>query len=259
MLIEYLYLTQPTQYRIAAVLSAYDDLIENNTQRIAALEAAAQALYREWFVEMRFPGHESADWWDSELGRIPVGWEWVAFPDAIEINPRHRIPKDTEKIYVPMDALSTDSMLITSFEYRQGNSGAKFMNDDTLMARITPSLENGKTAYVQFLPTDETVAIGSTEFIVLRSKTLCSELVYLLTRSPEIREPAIKSMTGASGRQRVQIACFDEIFIPQPDQAVLKPFQEQVAPVFELIQSLAERNTVLREARDLLLPASHLW
>src|SRR5690606_31252219 len=75
----------PIQRRIAAVLSAYDDLIEVNQQRIEALEAAAQALYREWFVEMRFPGYESAEWVESELGVIPAGWEVRSLEDVSKL------------------------------------------------------------------------------------------------------------------------------------------------------------------------------
>ena len=65
----------PTQRKIAAVLSAYDDLIENNTRRIKILEEMASAIYREWFVEFRFPGHEGVEMVESELGLIPQGWE----------------------------------------------------------------------------------------------------------------------------------------------------------------------------------------
>lgn len=244
----------PIQRRIAEVLSAYDDLIENNRQRITALEATAQDFYREWFNEMRFPGWKQVDWVDSDYGSLPTNWGWVRLSDAVEINPRHRLPKDTEKFYLPMAGVSENSMLISDYEFRTGNSGAKFKNGDTLFARITPSLENGKTGFVQFLPNDEEVAIGSTEFIVMRSRTLCPEFVYLLARTPQVREPAIKSMIGASGRQRVQVEVFDDIYIPQPDEDTLHRFQELVSPLFELIQVLADRNVVLRETRDLLLP-----
>ena len=65
----------PTQRKIASILSAYDDLIENNTRRIAILEEMAQAIYREWFVNFRFPGHENVKLVDSPLGQIPEGWE----------------------------------------------------------------------------------------------------------------------------------------------------------------------------------------
>ena len=137
---------------------------------------------------------------------------------------------------------------------REGNSGSKFKNGDTLFARITPCLENGKTGFVQFLPSDDAVAFGSTEFIVLRSKTVCPEYVYLVARSSEFRDNAIKSMSGATGRQRVQEACFNRFFVAQPDDETLGRFQRFVGPMFRLIQTLSSRNLNLRATRDFLLP-----
>lgn len=155
---------------------------------------------------------------------------------------------------MPMSSLSNDSMLIIDIESRSGNSGSKFKNNDTLFARITPCLENGKTAYVQFLPTAEDVAFGSTEFIVMRSITLCPEFVYLLARLPEFRGNAIKSMSGATGRQRVQPACFDKFLLVHPDKETIAAFEEQVSPIFRGVQLLARKNAILRTTRDLLLP-----
>ena len=157
----------PTQQRIAGVLSAYDDLIENNTRRIKILEEMAQRIYKEWFVHFKFPGHEKTKLVNSPLGKIPERWEVKAIEDAIEFNPKEALSKEAEKPYAAMENLSNDSMIVTLKEYRTGNSGSKYRNGDTLFARITPCLENGKTGFVQFL--DETeIGIGSTEFIVLR-------------------------------------------------------------------------------------------
>lgn len=244
----------PTQHKIAAILSAYDDLIENNTRRIQILEEMAQNLYREWFVHFRFPGHEKVRMVDSELGPIPEGWKIKKVTDSILINPRTKVSKEGEKPYVPMSSLSDNSMLIGDLEYRKGNSGSKFKKADTLFARITPSLENGKTGFVQFLPSDNHVALGSTEFIVLRSKTLCPEYIYLLARSGDFRDNAIKSMTGASGRQRVQQACFEQFLIAHPDPKIIAIFHEVVSPFFRLIHVLAHKNDTIRRTRDHLLP-----
>lgn len=244
----------PIQHKIAAILSAYDDLIETNTRRIRVLEEMAQALYREWFVRYRFPGHENVRMVHSQLGKAPAGWTPTKVPDAICINPRTPVPKGEEKPYVAMNGLSNDSMLIKITEYRTGNSGAKYRNGDTLFARITPCLENGKTGFVQFLPCADAVGIGSTEFIVLRSKTLCSEYVYLLARTAEFRGNAIKSMSGASGRQRVQEQCFERFVITHPDPETLAKFSEVVRPFFRMIFLLSEKNANLRRTRDLLLP-----
>ena len=244
----------PTQRKIASVLSAYDDLIENNTRRIKILEDMAQTLYQEWFVHFRFPGHESLRMVESSLGLIPQGWEIISASDAIFINPQTSIPRDTKKPFVPMKSATEHSMLITEIEERTGNSGAKFKNGDTLFARITPCLENGRTGFVQFLPNDDEIAFGSTEFIVLRSKILNPYFVYFLAQTYDFRENAIKSMTGATGRQRVVNQCFDDYFFPSPNQDILDQFESTISPLFRKIQNLSERNTNLQKTRDLLLP-----
>jgi type I restriction enzyme S subunit len=242
------------QRRIAGILSAYDELIENSQRRINILEEMARALYREWFVDFRFPGHEKIPRFASPLGEIPEGWEVKRVPECVDIDPRVVVPRSGEKPFVPMGCLANDSMLITGIESRDGNSGAKFQNGDTLFARITPCLENGKTGFVQFLPDAQAVAYGSTEFIVLRSRTLTPEFVYVLARSEEFRSNAIKSMSGASGRQRVQERCFDDFKIARPPRALLGRFSAFVAPSFRLIYRLNLQIQNLRRTRDLLLP-----
>ena len=244
----------PVQQRIAGILSAYDELIENSQRRIKILESMARALYREWFVNFRFPGHESVPRVASPLGEIPQGWEVKKVTDAVQVNPRVAVPRDGEKPFVPMGCLANDSMLISDIEARGGNSGSKFQNGDTLFARITPCLENGKTGFVQFLPDASAVAFGSTEFIVLRSASLTPEFVYCLARSDEFRGVAIKSMSGASGRQRVQEKCFNDFQIAQPPRALLDQFSAIVKPSFRLIYKLHQRTQNLRRTRDLLLP-----
>ena len=242
------------QRRIAAILSAYDDLIENNTRRIAILEEMARRIYEEWFVRFRFPGREGVRMVESELGLVPEGWLVQAASTAMDINPSTKVPKEGLKPFLAMNCLSDGSMLIDAPGERDGNSGSKFRNGDTLFARITPCLENGKTGFVQFLPSDDAVAFGSTEFIVLRSRTLTPEFVYLLARSDAFRDNAIKSMSGASGRQRVREACFDTFLLANPDRATLATFAAVTRPMFQLIQSLALKNSNLRKTRDLLLP-----
>lgn len=190
---------------------------------------------------------------ESEIGMVPEGWAVKKTTDAIYVNPTTKVPKEGEKPFVSMGNLSNDSMFINDFEYRTGNSGSKFKNCDTLFARITPCLENGKTAYVQFLPFNNDIAFGSTEFIVLRSKTLCSELVYLMARSNEFRDNAIKSMSGATGRQRVQEACFDRFLFAHPDSKIISAFAKHISPLFQNAYLLNNKNANLRRTRDLLL------
>jgi type I restriction enzyme, S subunit len=239
-----------TQHKIVSALRAYDDLIQNNRRRIALLEEAARLLYREWFVHFRFPGHEHAKFVDG----LPEGWQRVPASQAFDINPK--TPKRDEPTirYVPMAALSETGMLIdrTAIEVRESASGARFQNGDTLLARITPCLENGKTGFVQMLAEAE-VACGSTEFIVLRGALVSNYFVYLVSRQEDFRENAIHSMIGSSGRQRVQASCFDRYMIAVPSENLAALFDESVQSMFEQIGNLDQQNQKLAQARDLLL------
>ncbi|TQE98530.1 MAG: restriction endonuclease subunit S [Spiribacter salinus] len=239
------------QVAIAQTLSAYDDLIENNRRRIALLEEAARLLYREWFVHLRFPGHEHARITEG----LPEGWKRLPASEAFKVNPK--TPRDDEGQirYLPMAALSETGMLIdrAPLETRQKSTSVRFRNGDTLFARITPCLENGKTGFVQWLADGE-VACGSTEFIVLRGQRVSNHFVYLTARQHDFRENAIRSMIGSSGRQRVQPSCFERYIVPVPPRVLGTLFDEAVAGTFAQIANLDRQNHNLAQARDLLLP-----
>lgn len=238
------------QQAIASVLEVYDDLIENNRRRIALLEESARLLYREWFVNLRFPGHAQS----GRAGEIPHGWARKTLSEVVAINPKTPFEKGKPYPFVPMQALSESSMVIGDVEERVISGGAKFQNLDTLLARITPCLENGKTGFVQFLSEELPVGSGSTEFIVMRSNAVSPYWVYCLARDESFREHAIRSMAGADGRQRVNPKCFDNYLVLQPPQVVLDAFDERVQPLFEQVHALARQNGLLQQARDALLP-----
>jgi len=237
------------QREVIKILRAYDDLIEINRRRVALLEDASKHLYKEWFVRLRFPGHEHT----SIVDGVPEAWDRVPAPAAIYVNPPTRLSDGAEHWSVEMADLDSDSMVIQQATRREGRSGSKFRNGDTLFARITPCLENGKTGFVNFMEDGE-VARGSTEFIVLRSKRLTPEFVYCLARTYEFRENAIKSMVGSSGRQRVQESCFDKFLVLVPPSTLLGVFTECVEPMFQQIRVLHSISHKLKTARDLLLP-----
>ncbi|MDQ0257092.1 type I restriction enzyme S subunit [Evansella vedderi] len=247
--IEFLLPDLTTQDKIVFFLSAYDELIENNLRRITLLEKSVHLLFNEWFIKLRFPGYEHSQITDG----VPNGWEKISATSIMEINPKTIVVKDNINKYVEMAALSENSMVITEAGKREGNSGSKFQNHDTLFARITPCLENGKTGYVNFLSENET-AIGSTEFIVLRAKGIPPEFVYCLARTYSFRENAIKSMIGSSGRQRVHVSCFDDFLTLKPTDTILEMFSELANPIFNQIKTLTLINQKLRKTRDLLLP-----
>jgi type I restriction enzyme S subunit len=241
------------QDAIIGVLSAFDNLIQANARRIAILEEMARLLFDEWFVRLRVPGGEPDSMVADELGPGPGGWTPTTAGELIDFDPRTAVPKDGEKYFVPMGALSTNSMVIDGWEMRDGNAGSKFQNGDTLLARITPCLENGKTGYVDFLPPGST-AFGSTEYIVMRGRQAPSTFVCLLARSPQFRETAIKSMGGADGRQRVRSEALAGFKLLRPPANRLAGFDQVVSPMFEQMRVLADSNARLRDARDMLLP-----
>lgn len=240
-----------TQHSIAQILSTYDNLIKNNQKQINLLEEAAQRLYKEWFVDLRFPGYETTPIVDG----VPEGWKLCQIGDVIEFNPKVSINKERLKQSVPMSALSTTSMVLDADEFTTtfSNSGSKFQNGDTLLARITPCLENGKTAFVAGIGNDEG-AVGSTEFIVMRSKGINPYMVYLLARTDTFRQSAINSMTGSDGRQRAQANKLKVLSYLKPTSQIMRLFAEHVEPMFIQIQKKNEQNVGLRQARDRLLP-----
>ena len=127
------------QVAIADILAAYDDLIENNRQRIALLEETARLLYREWFVHFRFPGHEHVKIADG----IPDGWKTLPASEAFSVNPVTPRQDDGTNTYVPMAALSESGMMVDRrmLEKREKSTSVRFRNGDTHFARITESRE----------------------------------------------------------------------------------------------------------------------
>jgi len=145
-------------------------------------------------------------------------WRTIRAADFIVFNPRLSLKKGDIATKVAMDKLKPFTKKIPETEKAEFNGGAKFCNGDTVMARITPCLENGKTAYVDMLDDGE-IGFGSTEFIVMRAKTGISDpqFVYYTAINPVFRNVAIKSMVGSSGRQRVQQSVLEELELSVPD------------------------------------------
>ena len=239
------------QDKIVSILYTYDKLIEVNNRRIKVLEQMAENLYKEWFVRFRFPGHETAEF---ENG-IPEGWAYRRADEVIDFNPTLKTGDQTEFTIIPMEALSTSSMVLDSscFELQNSISGRRSQNGDTLLAKITPCLENGKTGFVMGMPEDEVLG-GSTEFVVMRSKALTPHYVYCIARSYYFRQTAILSMNGADGRQRAAEDKLKFTKIVQPPEHILDRFEAIVSSIFDSVYLLAKKNESLIKQRDLLLP-----
>ena len=266
----------PKQRDIAHVLGTLDDKIELNRRINETLEAMARALFKSWFVDFdpvrakmegrwrpgdSLPGLPSSHYdlfpdrlVDSELGEMPEEWEVKALGEVVRLNPREPMKRGTLAPYLDMAALPTSGSSPDNPVLREYKSGTRFRNGDTLLARITPCLENGKTALVQSLATG-TVGWGSTEFIVLRAvPPVPPEYTYLLARDDGFREHAIQSMTGTSGRQRVQVDALAPYSLPGPPAEFWNEFSALVSPLFARIEVNRRESLALAAQRDALLP-----
>ena len=179
-------------------------------------------------------------------------WREYSLRDAIELNPKRELKKGTLAKFVKMEHLQPFNRSVDDFEIKEYSGGAKFKNEDTIMARITPCLENGKTGYVKFLVNSE-VAGGSTEFIVLTGKegVTIPSFVYYLAISDDIRDKAIKSMTGTSGRQRVDNDLFGSIKVKIPTI----PEQETIAKILSDFDNKIELNNKMNRTLEQMTQA----
>lgn len=228
----------PTQRRIADILSVLDEKIELNRQTNATLEAAAQAIFKEWFLE-----NENA-----------VEWDVVPLPEIINLNSSRPLKKGEIAPYLDMANMPTKGHRAIEWRDRPFGSGAKFVNGDTLLARITPCLENGKTAFVDFLEDGQT-GWGSTEYIVFSPKPpLPPEFGYYLARTEDVRSHAIQNMIGTSGRQRASASCFDSFMVTVPPANLAVRFGGTAKAIMAKIRANDEEARTLAGIRNALLP-----
>lgn len=190
---------------------------------------------------------------ESETGKIPEDWEEKTFSEAINVNPKRKLKKRINATFVSMAGIKEFDKKIHGFTIKKFSGESKYINWGTLMARISPRLENGKTAMVSFLDDGE-IAFGSTEFIVFASKIIPSSLyIFCLTRSENVREIAIGAMTGSSGRQMVPNECFDHLLVSAPPHYIIKDFDNIFRPMFEVISTNAKENQSLIQISDIPL------
>jgi type I restriction enzyme S subunit len=219
----------------------FDPVRAKSEGRDTGLPSDIAALFPDSFV-------------DSELGKIPKGWKVAPLSELIEIGPTRRLSKGQLAKYLDMQNVPTRGHRPVGWIEREFTSGTRFANGDTLMARITPCLENGKTAFVDFLD-DGDIGWGSTEFIVLHAKPPLPEAYsYLLARYGVFREFAIQNMTGSSGRQRVPAESLFSYPLVEPFAPVSQAFGDTINPLFSAIKSNSEQMATLTNFRDSLLP-----
>ena len=242
------------QRRIASILSAYDDLIENNTRRIAILEEMAKAIYREWFVNFRFPGHENVEMVESELGLIPEGWEVLPFSSIADIlsggTPKTKVGEywgGPIPFFSPKDAPS--SIFVTETERTVTQAGVDACSSDLF------------PPWTVFITARGTVGRLAMPHAPMAMNQSC----YALTGRAGVSQPFVFFAIGqciGTLQQRAHGAVFDTIIkdtfdhllVPKPPLELTSKFARMVTPMLELNLRLTLSNQVLRQTRDLLLP-----
>jgi type I restriction enzyme S subunit len=237
------------QESIVGILSAYDDLIENNRRRIQLLEQAARLLYKEWFVHLRFPGHEHVLITDG----VPKGWEkkplsYIAdtnvesykaqgLPDEINYIDISSVAKG--RIVTKTTMLSTDA---------PGRARRKAKSGDVIWSNVRPNLR----AYALVLESEEN-DVFSTGFTVLSPVAVPFSYLYLLVTTDEFVGHLVNHATGVS-YPAVRPEDFERAIVHFPSKVVLELFHEKTEPIFRLISKLIEEAKGLSKACDLLLP-----
>ena len=247
----------PTQRKIATILSAYDDLIENNLWRIKILEEMAQNLYREWFVKFRFPGHQHARFTDSPFGRIPEGWEVNTVENTFAVlgggTPSKTVPEywdeGTINWYSPTDLTATGSMFMDRSRNQITELGLKKSS-----ARLFPPFSVMMTSRA----TLGVISINTTEACTNQGFITCipNEHFPLYTLYYWLKENVehfISLGTGATFKE-ITKGVFKTIELVVPAQAIVAQFEDTVQQFAFQVLNLQRKNTTLHRTRDLLLP-----
>ena len=239
----------PTQRRIASILSAYDDLIENSRRQIKLLEEAAQRLYKEWFVELRFPGHEGVKVVDG----VPEGWMKGKLSQITKINTTNTKKYAAHKLIHYVDIGSVRSGHIESTtEYLYGDAPGRARrlahDGDVIWGMVRPNLR--PYALVQH-PGDDMVF--STGFSILTATSVPFSYIYYLTTQNEFVDYLI-GCTNGSAYPAVKPIHFENAIVTVPSQQLLNQYHSLVEPMLRKQYILSTENRNLVEVRDRLLP-----
>ena len=237
------------QKRIADILSAYDELIENNQRRIALLEKATRLLYREWFVHFRFPGHENIKMVDG----MPMGWKRRTLGEIACTNKESYRPKELpdEINYIDISSVAQGRVLAktrVSKSEAPNRARRKIRDGDTIWSNVRPNLR----AYALMLEPDE-LDVVSTGFTVLTATSVPFTWLYVFVTTEHFVGHLVNHATGA-GYPAVRPDDFERVALPLPPKVLLDKFHEVIEPNFRLVCKLNQQNQKLAEARDILLP-----
>lgn len=242
---------------VADILSTYDDLIENNNRRIEILEEMAQAIYKEWFVNFRFPGHENTKFIDSgtEFGKIPEGWEAVKLNDIVELLSGFSFKSKDFTKKGKYKVITIKSVHDGVFKPDNSSLVKKIppnmpqhcnLNRGDILLSLTGNAGRVCFAYGENLLLNQRVA-------KIRSKSFSNSFVYCLFRNENLKNRLINLATGAA-QQNLSPIKAGNLQVVKPNKGMNEMFGKIVNPILKEVVVLNEQNQKLRQARDSLLP-----
>ena len=242
----------PVQQRLVEILSAYDELIENNQRRIRILEEMARDLYREWFVHLRFPGHEKVKLVPSSLGDIPQGWSVKKLSEIAEVNRAQINARNApdELHYIDISSVSPgqiDSITTYAFADAPGRARRIVQHGDVLWSCVRP---NRRSQVMVMDPEANTIA--STGFAVLTAKSVPFTFLYAATTTDDFVSYLTNNASGAA-YPAVTAPTFEKAELVVPPSALLERFGDATIPITEQVHALQRQIQNLRRTRDLLL------
>ena len=244
----------PIQRQIGRAVAAYDNLIENNTQRIKILEQVARALYREWFVEFRFPGHEKHERITSELGQIPQGWHVVSFTELADVLSGGTPKTDVREYWNGDVPFFTPRDAPTCFYVRETEKHLSSLG----LSKCSSDLYPPGTVFITARGTVGKVAMPSMPMAMNQScyalrgtNGITQAFLFLLTLA---QVDYLKKNTGGATFDTIIVDTFRRMQVVEPPLGVIADFTTLVEPMLEEIQNLDSQNANLREMRDLILP-----
>jgi type I restriction enzyme, S subunit len=237
------------QRAVAEVAHSYDDLIATNQRRITLLEEAARRLYREWFLHLRFPGHESVKVADG----MPEGWERKPLSSVVKVNERNIGSKEKpdEVLYIDISSVSPgviQEVTLYDFADAPGRARRRVAHGDVIWSCVRPN----RRSYALVWEPDEKL-VASTGFAVLSAKAVPFSYLYFATTTDAFVGHLEANATGAA-YPAVTAKTFEDVEMLVPDDETLDGFNQVVLPQLEQMETLKRQNKVLAKARDALLP-----
>lgn len=247
------------QSRIASILAAYDDLIENNARRIVILEEMARRIYEEWFVHFRFPGHEQAKMVESELGLVPEGWILCRLEDVCSriTDGAHTSPKSTEfgKPMASVKDMTDWGINLSSCRFVAESDYEKLVKNDC-KPRLNDVLIAKDGSYLKhtFVVDEEIDLVILSSIAILRPNGIFyPNQLALYLRLPQIKE-RMKGYVSGVAVPRIILKDFRQFLILLPPQELQKRWADNCDSMLSLCRNLVRKNNNLRVTRDLLLP-----